>query len=277
VIWSFVFKTLAMVVLRFKDRSHRHYEVPFNIRIHPKEKKSGGKSAQIDLPIGIILIFLILLSTACLNLLTKKTATIWGIGFTLAFLCVFVVMEQISHRRRGGHKAHMEQFNESGTESMTPEALGLTHPNPILIAVRNPGSLQMLNKILGETNTDKQDIVVVTCKVLPPMTGGITPEERGLQDVDRNVLTRVVTVAEEAGKQIFPLVVPTNNPLYAIASAARDLKGKEVVLGDSQLMSSDLLAEQFAMAWGSAMADSTEERALTLRIVGPQKEARFDL
>src|SRR5437763_2221534 len=33
VIWSFVFKTLAMVVLRFKDKSPREYEVPLNIRI----------------------------------------------------------------------------------------------------------------------------------------------------------------------------------------------------------------------------------------------------
>ena len=36
VIWSFVFKTLAMVVLRFKDKSPRQYEVPLNIRIRRK-------------------------------------------------------------------------------------------------------------------------------------------------------------------------------------------------------------------------------------------------
>src|SRR5205814_1043115 len=33
VIWSFVFKTLAMVILRFKDKSPREYEVPLNVRI----------------------------------------------------------------------------------------------------------------------------------------------------------------------------------------------------------------------------------------------------
>src|SRR5207248_10096137 len=33
VIWSSVFKTLAMVILRFKDKSPREYEVPLNIRI----------------------------------------------------------------------------------------------------------------------------------------------------------------------------------------------------------------------------------------------------
>ncbi|HMB96171.1 MAG TPA: APC family permease, partial [Tepidisphaeraceae bacterium] len=48
VIWSFVFKTLAMVILRFKDKSPRAYEVPLNVRI--KSRKSPN--LNIDLPIG---------------------------------------------------------------------------------------------------------------------------------------------------------------------------------------------------------------------------------
>ena len=39
VIWSFVFMTLAMVVLRFNDRSPRHYEVPLNIRIPAEQDR----------------------------------------------------------------------------------------------------------------------------------------------------------------------------------------------------------------------------------------------
>src|SRR6202165_125051 len=49
VIWSFVFKTLAMVVLRFRDRTPRQYEVPLNVRVAGKE-----------VPLGVIVIFLIL-------------------------------------------------------------------------------------------------------------------------------------------------------------------------------------------------------------------------
>src|SRR5262249_6840939 len=33
VVWSFVFKALSMVVLRFKDRTPREYKVPFNVRV----------------------------------------------------------------------------------------------------------------------------------------------------------------------------------------------------------------------------------------------------
>jgi amino acid transporter len=125
VVWSFVFMTLAMVVLRFKDKSHRDYEVPLNIRMGNK-----GSEGRIDLPIGIMVVFLILASTAMINLFTKKTATVWGVGFTAAFLVAFVVLEQISKRRRGSAAHHhQEQFNESnrcrqrkGTESAESES-----------------------------------------------------------------------------------------------------------------------------------------------------------
>ena len=274
VVWSFVFKTLAMVVLRFKDKSPRQYEVPLNIRIHRKETTG----AQIDLPIGILAIFLILLGTALLNLMTKKVATVWGIGFTIAFLTVFVICEQISRRfRKGLHHEHLEQFNEKIAAAADAKTLGLTHPHPIIVAIRNPRSLATLAKLLHEIDTNVQDVVVVTCKVLAPLTQGITPEEVSVQQVDREVLTKVVTVAEEAGKRVHPLVIPTNNPLFAIASAARDLEAKEVILGTSEKVTGEVLVEQFALAWGMAMADHPGEQALTIRIVGPDRDEKFEL
>jgi len=119
--------------------------------------------------------------------------------------------------------------------------------------------------------------VVVTCKLLAPMTQGITPEERSIQDIDRTVLTRIVTLAEEAGKPIYPLVIPTNNPLFAIAMAAYNLGATEVVLGESEKMAADVLAEQFALAWGMAIGDGRGERTLSVRVVGSQKELRVEL
>ena len=121
------------------------------------------------------------------------------------------------------------------------------------------------------------DIVAITCKVLPPLTQGITPEEMQLDDNDREVLTRVVNVAEEAGKTVHPLVIPTNNPMYAIATAARDLKAKEVVLGTSEKTNPEVQLEQFALAWGMATAETGSSRPLSLRIIGPQVEMKYDL
>ena len=67
VVWSFVFKALSMVVLRFKDKTPREYKVPLNLRI-------GG----VELPIGLGLIFLVLATTAVLNFFTKEVATVGG-------------------------------------------------------------------------------------------------------------------------------------------------------------------------------------------------------
>jgi hypothetical protein len=272
VIWSFVFMTLAMVALRFKDKSHRLYEVPGNIKIH----RNGER---IDLPIGILTVFLILISTAGINLLTKKTATIWGCGFTAAFLIVFVICETISNRRRGGvHHEFLEQFNQKNSDRLDIDALGLTHPNPIVVAARGPRSLPVLDKILHEIDTNVRDLVVLTCKVLPAMTLGVTDAETSVNDEDRALLTKIVKVAEEVGKQVYPVVLPTNNPLYAIASAARDLKATEVVLGVSEKVHAEEQLEQFALAWGSAIAEmSGEEPALTVRIIGPQIEMKCEM
>jgi hypothetical protein len=313
VIWSFVFKTLAMVILRFKDKSPREYEVPLNIRIPvrrsapavdrpelalalngqtqlpvsealpadgvaPKPAVASDVGDRIDLPVGITLIFLILFSTAMINLFTKKVATIWGVGFTVAFLGMFIICEQISHRlRKGGHHEHLEQFNEKVTDHPTPDSLGITHPDPVLVAIRNPKSMRVLDRVLEETDTTARDIVAITCKVLPPLTQGITPEELKVNDNDREVLTRVVNLAEEAGKQVFPLVVPTNNPLFAIAAAARDLKASELVLGASEKSSSDVQLEQFAMAWGMAVAEQATPRPLKIRIVGDKEDVAYEL
>ena len=272
VIWSFVFMTMSMAVLRFKDTSPRQYRVPLNI---PMKRDDGS---TVDVPIGILFVFAVLLSTALINLLTKKTATIWGIGFTLIFLIAFTIMERISYRKHGGHHEHLEQFNEKSNDILTLEAAGVTHPNPIVVAARGPRSLPVLEKVLQDTDTTKRDIVVLTCKVLPPMTMGVTDHEVSISDEDRELLTRIVTVAEQVGKQVRPVVLPTNNPLYAIARAARDLKATEVVLGVSERVHAEEQLEQFALAWGSVLAEaSAGETPLSVRILGPQIEMKYTM
>jgi amino acid transporter len=277
VIWSFVFKTLAMVVLRFRDKSPREYEVPLNVRIATRPR--GTRAAQrIDLPIGIGVIFLVLASTAVVNLFTKKVATVWGMSFTAGFLLLIIVCEQVSRRLRGGGRhEHLEQFNERVVERTTSASLNLAHADPVVVAIRNPRSMGVLDAVLGETDTTRRDVVAVTCKVLPPLTPGITPEELSISHNDREVLTRVVSLAEEAGKRVHPLVIPTNNPLYAIATVARDLRATEVVLGTSAKSSTDRLLEQFAIAWGMAGGGRTDERPLGIRVVGPGEDVRYQL
>ncbi|HTW95396.1 MAG TPA: APC family permease, partial [Tepidisphaeraceae bacterium] len=274
VIWSFVFNTLSMVVLRFTDKRKRQYEVPLNI--HHRTKDGG----RIDLPVGIGIIFLILLSTAAINLMTKKTATIWGVSFTAAFMVTFLILEKISDRRHGGRHKHLEQFNERTDDQVSVKTLGLKHPMPILVAARGPRSLPVLERVLQETDTDQRDVVVLTCKVLPPLTQGVTEQETTLSEDDRDLLTKIVSVAEKIGKRVHPVVIPTNNPLFAIATAARDLHANEVVLGVSEKMYAETQLEQFAMAWGTATADPAHAALasdMTVRILGPQVEMKYQM
>jgi hypothetical protein len=136
----------------------------------------------------------------------------------------------------------------------------------------------MLEKILLQVDTDRRDVVVVTCKVLPARTLGISEQETTLDDSDRELLTGIVNVAEHVGKQVHPIVLPTNNPLYAIATTARDLKATEIVLGVSEKMHAETQLEQFALAWDSATADPTYRdiaHELTIRIIGPQIEMKY--
>ncbi len=273
VVWSFVFMTLSMVVLRFKDLSPRQYRVPLNVPVNTAK-------GLVRVPVGTIAVFLVLLSVALVNLATKKTATKWGIGFTAAFMLAFVIAEWFTRRRYGAHTEYLEQFNQRSSDAVSIEALGLTHPAPVIVAARGPRSLPVLRRVLTETDTAKRDVVVITCKVIPAMTMGLTEADRSIDDQDRELLTKIVTVAEEVGKQVHPLVLPTNNPLYAICTAARDLRATEVVLGVSEKVHAEDQLEQFALAWGTATGEMPEGEAvpnLCVRILGPNVEMKFEM
>ncbi len=62
-------------------------------------------------------------------------------------------------------------------------------------------------------------------------------------------MTAVVERAEKAGKQVKPLIVPTNNPLYAVVQTARDLEVQELILGASNKYTADEQLEQIAFYW----------------------------
>jgi amino acid transporter/nucleotide-binding universal stress UspA family protein len=265
VVWSFVFKALAMVVLRFKDRSPREYKVPLNIRV-----------GNVEVPIGLILIFLVLAISAVLNLLTKEVATISGAAFTAAFFTVFIVTEHYHEkRRRGAHHAHLEPFREEMTPEVTPESLGLTRLYRKLVAIRSPYNLFMLEKALAESDPETTGIVVMTAKQLAPMSGGSTQEPPELDTYDQQLMTAVVQLAERAGKQVKPIVIPTNNPLHAVLTTARDLQAHELIMGASNRYTADEQLEQIAFYWISLHGG--RPAPLTVRILSRDRDMYLDL
>jgi len=105
VIWSFAFKALAVLVLRYKHKGEREWKVPGNLTI--------GKT---EIPIGLGLIALLLFLIAIANLFTKPDATIAGIFFSAVFYAVFTISEKITAKRRAGH---MRTLNNSAS-TVTP-------------------------------------------------------------------------------------------------------------------------------------------------------------
>src|SRR5438034_11711359 len=77
VIWSFAFKGLAVLVLRFKQKSPREWKVPLNIPLK-----------NTEIPLGLGVIATLLFSVAGINLITKQVATVSGVDFTLVFFLI---------------------------------------------------------------------------------------------------------------------------------------------------------------------------------------------
>jgi amino acid transporter len=238
VVWSFVFQALAMVVLRFKDPRPREYRVPFNFRIAGKE-----------IPFGLLFILFSLLSAALLNLFTKELATIFGSLFTLAFFLIFLVSEYYHDKQmQGGSHKHLEQFNQAGAEEITPASLRLSRPYRKLVAIRSPHNLFMLEKALEDTNPESTDLIVMTAKSVGE-GGEMSEHSDELDSYDQELMTAVVQKAEMSGKQVHPLIVPTNNPLYALLRTAKSLNVQELIVGASNKYTADEQLEQVAFHW----------------------------
>ena len=263
VVWSFVFKALSMLVLRFKHPGHREYEVPLNFRF-----------GKFDIPVGITLLFLVLAGAALANLLTKEVATMAGSLFTAILFSVFFWSER-AHRRRLGaseHHEHLEQFNQQFSEQLTPQGLSLTKPFRKLVAIRSPYNLGMLEKCLSETDPETTDVVVMTATVLPPASADYEPT---ISNEDRHLLTAVVSLAEHAGKPVRPVIVPTNEPFFAMAQTAKTIGAQELIMGMSNKYRPEDQLDAVALYWLNVCGAQPEP--LSIRVLSKDRDVRLDI
>lgn len=261
VIWSFVFKAAAVLVLRFKDPSPRLWKVPFNLRL-------GG----VELPLGLAAIFLVLFSVGLVNLVTKRVATISGVAFTAFFFALFTVSERLNRRHAAKKAEHREKFNLRQAEDLKIVREEVDKPHRILVAVRDPNNLHHLNRVLDSVDPDKTDLVVFTSRIRKGL--GLVDEEVEMDDEESKLFTRVLEAAERHGKTITPMLVVSNEPFYAISHAAHAVGADEVVFGVSAKLTTDAQLERLAMTWGSL---TTDKKAVRFRILGPGVEHAVDL
>jgi hypothetical protein len=239
VIWSFAFNAIATVVLRFKRPEEREWRVPGNIRI-----------GKIEIPMGLVTIALILLSIAMTNLLTKQVATMSGIAFTVAFFVIFTVSERINERKLDLTISKLDQFQLQHSETVDLQSVG-ARPGNVLVGVRDYNTLSHLEQVLENTNTDEQDIVVLTTRLIAGPGGG----ERELSDetlfteYEQRLFTRVVALAEKHGKPVELVIVPATNVFDAVAQTALRLDSSVLVAGLSSKMTVQEQARELGRAW----------------------------
>ncbi len=239
VVWSFAMKALSVLVLRYKKPEGREWKVPLNFHI--------GKT---EIPIGLMMVTVSLFALAIINVFTKKVATISGVTFTIAFFIIFELSDRYNRKHRHGHAGEMEKFRLDAHDEVSAGAVNV-RPGNVLVAVRNPNRLQHLARILRKTDTRKMDIVVLSVRKVTPAGSGEHALDEGqiFSEDETTVFTRVVALAEKAGKHVELMVVPGSDPYEAIVQTAGRLQASRIVMGLSPLLTPSEQGARVGDSW----------------------------
>ena len=261
VIWSFTFNSFAMLVLRFKYKGERGWKVPPNIRVFGKE-----------IPLGLLSVFMVLLTTALVNLATKKVATISGVMFSAAFFVIFTVSERTNARKfKHAEKEMKEHFQLLHEERIEREAVGV-RPDCTLVTVRDYNTLLQLRWVLQSTDTTEHDVVVLAARLTGPGSGEVDlSSEQIFSDHEQTLFTKCVSIAESYGKHISLMVVPARDVFSAIVQTANSLGSARVVAGLSTKMTAEEQAFRMGQAWEGALPPKHQ---FVFQVVLPGPEVR---
>ncbi len=221
VAWSFAMKALAVTVLRFTQPDADRWRVPLNLRV-------GGR----ELPIGLMLITVLLFLLAGVNLLTKESATIGGVAFTVVFFILLTLSERRAAGQADPERRAQEHFRLEARDGLTPEALGV-RAGGIVVGVHDPDHLAHLDVLLARADGAHRDIILVAVN-----TDGSLPLEDREDDArhvvgawENRVFTTAVASAEDAGRPVALMALRGDEPYGAVLRAAGDLRSTSVVLG----------------------------------------------
>ena len=239
VIWSFTFNSLAMLVLRWKYHGERGWKVPPNIRI-----------GKFELPVGLFSVFLVLASTAVVNLFTKSIATVSGIVFAAVFFIIFSVSERQNLRRHALTARQMkDHFQLEHQDTISRESVAV-RPGSVMVTMRDAANPIALKWVLARTKTEDRDVVVISVRMMG--AGGpeyLSAEEQSFSEHEQMLFTKAVSVAESFGKKVSLLVVPAGDVFAALVQGANSLEVDSVVSGQSTSMTAEDQAFHLGQAW----------------------------
>ncbi|MDE3105556.1 MAG: APC family permease [Acidobacteriota bacterium] len=260
VIWSFTFNSLAMLVLRYKYHGERGWKVPLNFHI--------GKT---EVPVGLFSVFLVLGTTAVVNLFTKSVATVSGIIFAAGFFIVFTLSERDNKRRHDRTARQMqEHFQLEHQDSVGREALEI-RPGAVVVTMRDAATPFALKWALAHTDTHEQDLVVLAARMTG--VGGseyLEASEQLFSAHEQMLFTKAVAVAESFGKHISLLVVPAGDVFAALVQTAISLDAAAVVAGLSSKLTAQEQAYYMGLAWESL---PEPKHQFTFYVIKPDGEA----
>ncbi len=224
------------------------------------------------LPIGLFSVFLVLFTTAVVNLFTKTVATKSGILFAATFYVIFTISEKRNRRKHAATAKQMKEHFQLEHEDTIGRAALEIRTGCVLVTMRDAGNPFALKWTLSRTNTDDQDIVVLTARMVG--AGGpeyIDASDQLFSEYEQMLFTKAVSVAESFGKHISLLVVPAGDIFAALVQTANSLEATAVVSG----LSSKMTAQDQAFHIGQAWENLPEpKRQFTFYVVSPNGEAQ---
>jgi amino acid transporter len=261
VIWSFTFNSLAMLVLRWKYHGERGWKVPPNIRI--------GKT---EIPVGLISVFMVLFTTAIVNLFTKSVATVSGIAFAATFFIIFTISERKNLKLHAQTARQMkDHFQLEHQDTVSRESVAIRSAGS-MVTMRDAANPLALKWTLARTNTDDKDIVVVSVRLMG--AGGpeyLSAEQQSFSEHEQTLFTKAVSIAESFGKKVSLLVVPAGDIFAALAQSANSLEVDSVVSGQSSSMTAEDQAFHMGQAW-EALPDP--KRQFNFYVINPDGSAK---
>jgi len=259
VIWSFTFKALALLVLRWKFKGERGWKVPVNLRI-----------GNFEIPFGLLSIFLALCSISIVNLFTKSVATVSGIIFTAGFFVIFTVSERANLRKHAATARQMKDlFQLEHQDTVSRESAGI-RPGGVMVTMHDTANPIALKWALSRTSTEEQDVVVISIRLSG--AGGpeyLSAQEQSFSEYEQMLFTKAVSVAESFGKKVSLLIVPASDIFAAMVQGANSLEVDYIVSGVSSRMTAEDQAFHLGQAWEALPAP---KRQFNYYVVAPNGE-----
>jgi amino acid transporter len=261
VIWSFTFNSLAMLVLRGKFHGERGWKVPPNLRI-----------GNFEIPVGLLSVFLVLLSTAIVNLFTKSVATVSGILFAAGFFIIFSVSERSNLRKHARAARQMKDYFQLEHQDTINRESAAIRSGGVMVTMRDAANPFALKWTLAHTSTEDQDVVVLNVRLMG--VGGpeyLSAVDQSFSEYEQMIFTKAISVAESFGKKVSLLLVPAGDVFAALVQGANSLEVDSVVSGTSSTMTAEDQAFHLGQAW-EALAQP--KRQFNFYVISPSGDTK---